>query len=448
MGAVGGGRRSGPSVIILIFSLIDMLAARMIVCRDECTGKEQQERKGQIMTETPIQETTSEDSAAAVAPQPPKGREKKRWFVVVILVIIAVALAAALTLLTIEGVRKLRENPDFSWTSRNMIAIYFTAGIIAFFVVFPIVSRTFKQKSNPKHLAYWLCFAILVMTGFWTWSAISTMRLSPDFSYDDPQAIALYFASGIAGFAILAFVALMRRATTRWEMEQRLHNDKDIHDWLVIFNWTKKILHIPTVVCAFLAAFIVSLYPEWGKTVGAAWFCVWLFCHIIEDNNIGLAVAIAIFVAVVLFVALAVFGGVLGVIGEFIAKRIHITASPALYIGFGLAYLASIAMSYIKGLFYYVALEPNQMIVQFKIGEDGETFQRMQYDARVEATVDIFEWFFFDMATIKIQFRDGKRSPMEFYVGRIKKKAGWLSAVLGVTAIDRAERIDRPNSTA
>lgn len=412
----------------------------------ECICKEQQEREGVIMTEKPIQEITSEDSAAAVAPQPPKGREKKRWFVVVILVIIAVALAVALTLLTIEGVRKLQENPDFSWTSRDMIAIYFTAGVIAFFVVFPIIRRTFRKKSNPKHLAYWLCFAILVMTGFWTWNVITTMKMSPDFSYDNPRAVALYFASGIVGFAILAFVALMRRATTRWEMEQRLHNDKDIHDWLVIFNWTKKILHIPTVVCAFLAAFIVWLYPEWSKTAGAAWFCVWLFCHIIEDNNIGLAVAVAIFVGVVLFAALAIFGGVLHDIVE-IAKLISITASPALYIGFGLAYLASIAMSYIKGLFYYVALEPNQMIVQFKIGEDGETFQRMQYDARVEATVDIFEWFFFNTATIKIQFRDGKRSPMEFYVGRIKKKAGWLSAVLGVTAIDRAERTDTPSST-
>jgi len=399
------------------------------------------------MTETPIQENAPHDSATAAAvPQPPEGREKKRWFVVVILVIIAVALAAALTLLMIEGVRKLQENPDFSWTSRDMIAIYFTAGVITFFVVFPIVRRMFKKKSNPKHLAYWLCFAILVMTGFWTWNAIATMRQSPDFSYDNSQAIALYFASGIMGFAILSFVALMRRATTRWEMEQRLANDDDIHDWLVIFNWSKKILHVPTVVCAFMAAFVVWLYPEWGKPVGAAWFCVWFLCHIIEDNNIGLAVAVAIFVGVVLFVALAVFGGVLGDIVE-VARLISITASPALYIGFGLAYLASIAMSYIKGLFYYVALEPNQMIVQFKIGEDGETFQRMQYDARVEATVDIFEWFFFNTATIKIQFRDGKRSPMEFYVGRIKKKAGWLSAVLGVTAIDRADRTSRPNST-
>jgi len=395
------------------------------------------------MSQTQIQENTPEETApVAAAPQPTKGREKKRWFVVVILVIIAAGLIAGLTPLTIKGVHKLQENPDFTWTSRNMIAGYFTAAVIAFFVFFPVVRRLFKKKSNPKYLAYWLCFAILVMTGFWTWSTISTMKQSPDFSHDDPRAVALYFASGIACFGILAFMALMRRATTRWEMEQRLANDDDIHDWLVIFNWTKKILHVPTVIFAFLAAFIVWLYPESGKIVGAVWFCVWLFCHIIEDNNIGLSAAVAIFVGGLLLAALAVFGGVFGDIID-LFKSITITASPALYIGFGLAYLTSIVLSYIKGLFYYVALEPNQMIVQFKIGEDGETFQRMQYDARVEAAVDIFEWFFFNTATIKIQFRDGKRSPMEFYVGRIKKKAEWLSAVLGVTAIDRAKRTDK-----
>jgi hypothetical protein len=145
------------------------------------------------------------------------------------------------------------------------------------------------------------------------------------------------------------------------------------------------------------------------------------------------------FVAVLLFIVLAIFGGVLDDIAA-LARLISLTASPSLYIGFGLVYLISILISYIKGLFYYVAIEPNQMIVQFKIGEDGETFQRTQYDARVEATADIFEWFFFDTATIKIQFRDGKRSPMEYYVGRIRRKARYLSAVLGVTAIDRAKR--------
>jgi hypothetical protein len=386
-------------------------------------------------SETPTEPDQAKDVTASMPAQPISAREKKRTFVMIVLLLIV---AMSSILFAIWGVQRLQEKPGFSWTSRNMVALYATSGAFAFFAVAFFMHRKYKQ-SSPKHLAYWLCFTLLGLNGLWTWQALRAMRQAADFSWTFPKAIALYFASGILSFGILAFLVLMRRATTRWEMEERLRLDGDIHDWLVLFNWTKKILHVPTICCSFLAAFAVWLFPEAGKVVGALWFCVWLFCHTIEDNDIGLSVAIAMFVCVLLFVVLAIFGGVLDDIAD-LARLISLTASPSLYIGFGLVYLISILISYIKGLFYYVAIEPNQMIVQFKIGEDGETFQRTQYDARVEATADIFEWFFFDTATIKIQFRDGKRSPMEYYVGRIRRKARYLSAVLGVTAIDRARR--------
>jgi len=385
--------------------------------------------------ETAPEPAQATDSMPPLSSQPMSAGEKKRKLVMIVLLVGAVV---GFILLAVWGVQRLQEKPGFAWTSRGMVAVYITIGVLAFFAAASFVHRKRKQ-SSPKHLAYWLCFTLLGLNGLWTWLALRTIRQAPDFSWTIPKAIALYFASGILSFGILAFVILMRRATTRWEMEERLRLDGDINDWLVIFNWTKKILHVPTICCAFVAAFVVWLFPEAGKVVGAVWFCVWLFCHTIEDNDIGLAVAIAMFVGVLLFVVLAIFGGVLDDIAD-LARLISLTASPSLYIGFGLVYLISIIISYIKGLFYYVAIEPNQMIVQFKIGEDGETFQRTQYDARVEATADIFEWFFFDTATIKIQFRDGKRSPLEYYVGGIRRKARYLSAVLGVTAIDRAKR--------
>jgi MFS family permease len=374
-----------------------------------------------------------------------KAKNKKRWFVVVILLMMIVGMIVAFIPFAMKGVEKLRrDNPDFSWASKTMVSIYFTLAVLFLFTVAFAVKKYFKDKSNPKHLAYVLCFALLAMAGLWTWSAVGAMQGAADFSWRSTKAIALYFASGIFCFGIIAFMGLMRRATTRWDMEARLgarHKAKAISHWLVIFNWTRKILHIPTIVFAFLAAFIMWLYSDSeniesiGSIVGAIWFCVWLFCHTIEDNNISLSVAIALFGGLLLFTVLAIFGEVDDeIIGA--VQTIRIFASPALYLGFGLAYLTSIGLSYVKGLFYYVAIEPNQMIVQFKIGEDGETFQRMQYDARVEATVDIFEWFFYDTATIKIQFHGGKRSPMEYYVGRIKRKAEWLSAVLGVTAVE------------
>lgn len=386
-------------------------------------------------TDTPQTKVEADDSVKAPSAPAMSAGEKKRKLMMIVLL---GAAALSFVVFAVWGVLKLRERPDFTWTSRAMIMGYITMGALAFFVAAFFLHKKYK-RSSPKNLAYWLCFTLLGLNGLWTWLALRTMRQAEDFSWTDTKAIALYFGSGIVSFGILAFVVLMRRATTRWEMEERLRQDDDIHDWLVIFNWSKKILHVPTICCSFVAAFVVWLFPQSGEVVGAVWFCVWLFCHTIEDNDIGLAAAIAMFVGVLLFLVLAIFGGVLDDIAD-LARLISLTASPSLYIGFGMIYLISILISYIKGLFYYVAIEPNQMIVQFKIGEDGETFQRSQYDARVEASTDIFEWFFFDMATIKIQFRDGKRSPLEYYVGRIRRKARYLSAVLGVTAIDRAKR--------
>jgi hypothetical protein len=214
----------------------------------------------------------------------------------------------------------------------------------------------------------------------------------------------------------------------------------------VIFNWSKKIIHVPTIAASFIAALIVSWRPDDPKLnmiVGAVWFAVWLFCHTIEEYDFNLAVCIAMFVSLVLFMVLIVFAGLMLKLCKFVAE-IDITASPHLYLGVGLIYLVSVAISYVKGLFYYVALEPNQMVVQYRIGEDGQTFQRARYDATIEATHDIFEWFFYDMATLTIHFRDGKNPPLQFFITGIRKKADKLGDVLGVTAIDREDK-HQPN---
>jgi len=268
--------------------------------------------------------------------------------------------------------------------------------------------------------------------------ALEKIQEDSKFRWDCPQVIALYFGVGITVFTIIAFIALMRRATTRWEMEIRL--DKEHESWLVIFNWTKKILHIPTIICSVPAALIVWRLPPDSphiQIVGATWFCVWLFCHTIEDYDFSFAVTLAIAVSIVLFLVLTVFGHVLGTIAD-CARLISIFASPALYLGIGIAYMISIVISYIRGLFYYVAITPNQMIIQSKIGEDGETIQRRKYDAKVEASTDVIEWLVYNVGSLKIWFHEGGREPMSFYVSGIRKKSAWLLDVLEVTSVEAA----------
>lgn len=395
----------------------------------------------------PVQNGT-EGSLQAATIQPQKASEKKRRFVVVILAIIALAVIAAFSTCTVLGIKRLQQNPDFSWKSRNMVAIYITATVSALIVLAIVVQVKSKRKrSSKKRLAYWICLLLLALIGFWTWTTLDGMLSAPENpkTIRDAEPIAVCFASGIVSFVIIAFVILLNRAKTRWEMEERLFNEKG-EDYLVIFNWTKKILHLPTVIASFLAALIVWVCVSkdgdpagTARTVpvivGAAWFCVWLVCHTIEDYDFNLTTVIALFAAVLLVIVLASFGNAWDEIGK-VLHKISITASPALYIGFGIAYSASIALSYVKGVFYYVAIEPNQITVQHKIGEDAETFQKMHYDVRVETAVDIFEWFFYDTGTIEITFHGGKRTPIDCYVGGIRKKAPRLGNILGVMAVE------------
>jgi hypothetical protein len=383
-------------------------------------------------------------------------------------------------------IRSMRQSEDFTWTGSRAVAVYVSAAIVGFLaMVFTAWMRRSirlwklqqrergkkKTRFNPKPLTYALCTVLLGVIAWMTWAALERMqaraqeqtlnkiealkdtgafsRMQPleqmeaieriqqatKFRWNCPQAVALYFGVGILGFGILAFMLLMRRATTRWEMEIRLSEEHE--SWLVVFNWTKKILHVPTIVCSFPAALIVWYFPAKAELIGLSWFCVWLFCHTIEDYDFSFAVSIAIGASIFLFVVLTVFGGVIDDMYDY-AKLISIFASPALYLGFGLAYLTSILVSYIRGLFHYVAITPNQMIIQSRIGEDGETIQRRKYDAQIEAATDVVEWYVYNAGSLKIWFHEGRREPMSFYVSGIRKKSRWLFDVLEVTSIETA----------
>ncbi|MFC1633669.1 hypothetical protein ACFL5Z_02410 [Planctomycetota bacterium] len=419
-----------------------------------------------------------------------------------------------LVLLALDGVWTwaIIRNMKADLKSSEAVAVYISAGIAAILIIAYIAwmrrairdwnrkqrerSQKKKKRFNPKPLVYMLCVVLLGVLAWLTYFALAKMKDDLGFQWNCPQALALYFAVGISASGIIVFIILMQRATTRWEMEVRLA--KEHESWLVIFDWTHKILHGPTIICSFLAAFILCFsegglrikdandvnqdttvvasgisqsetapavdvsqsatapaptsevlqdakvskkeeasYTTLALVVGAIWFCVWLFCHTIEDYDFSFAVSLAMIFIVLLSVVLIVFGGAHYRIVE-CAKGIRIAASPTFYLAVGIAYSISIIVSYIRGLFYYVAITPNQMIIQSKIGEDGETIQRRRYDARVEAATDVIEWLVYNVGSLKIWFHDGRMAPMSFYVSGIRKKSQWLLDVLEVTTVEES----------
>lgn len=69
--------------------------------------------------------------------------------------------------------------------------------------------------------------------------------------------IAMYIAVGLAIAAVGAWLILRRTVRTRLRMQKVMKLDPDINDWLVIFNWTPKILYAPTIIASLAACLLV-----------------------------------------------------------------------------------------------------------------------------------------------------------------------------------------------
>jgi hypothetical protein len=97
--------------------------------------------------------------------------------------------------------------------------------------------------------------------------------------------------------------------------------------------------------------------------------------------------------------------------------------------------LVAVAISWIRGLFYYVALTPNYMNVQTGPTESGEQVSREGYGTRID-TGDFLERLL-GFGRIMITFNDRRRPPIICLVARIGKKANKLEALRGKLAVDR-----------
>ncbi|MEN6334752.1 MAG: hypothetical protein ABFE01_10860, partial [Phycisphaerales bacterium] len=96
--------------------------------------------------------------------------------------------------------------------------------------------------------------------------------------------------------------------------------------------------------------------------------------------------------------------------------------------------LLTIAISWLQGLFYYVAITPNFLNVQVGPAEAGEQIGREDYNTKVD-TADFLERLL-GFGRISITFKDKSRPPLTLLVWRIEKKAEMLERVRAKFAID------------
>lgn len=265
--------------------------------------------------------------------------------------------------------------------------------------------------------------------------------------------IALYIAMGIALGGVVAWLLLRRTLRTRIGVQRNLRLDPDLNDWLVVFGWTPKVLYVPTMLTAVLAAFGMFLHESgWSifaginpRTIGGFWFAVFFLNFLIEeyDINIRMLLLSAVGVGFVLL-WLHLVGGVL----SFLRLFRHLAFSIS---GMGYLLIASIGaltigISWLRGLFHYVAITPNYINIQAGPAEAGEQIGREDFSTRVD-TSDFLERLL-GFGRICITFKEKGRPPLGLLVWRVNHKAEMLEKVRAKYAIDYPQQAAPPRPQA
>jgi hypothetical protein len=262
--------------------------------------------------------------------------------------------------------------------------------------------------------------------------------------------IALYIAVGAGAASLVAWAVLRKTVRTRLRMEKSIREDPDINDWLIVFNWTPKILYVPTIIASLLASLRMHLKGAgWvfghlsPEIVGGVWFGIVFLNLLVEEYNISVKVLVITVVSVGFFLLwLHLLGWVVPFLRLFRHLALSISATGFLLVA--VIGVLTILISWLKGLFYYVTITPNYMNIQEGPTESGKHIGREDYNTVVD-TSDFLERLM-GFGRIVIIFKDMKKQPIVLLVWRIYRKAQLLEKVRGKFAIDMDARLAQVQS--
>ena len=304
-----------------------------------------------------------------------------------------------------------------------------------------------KNDAKPKRRKTKIIFLIIALIGVavatWAFIRYAVPRMS-EMNWVSNQMIALYIALGILAVAVVAWLILRRTLRTRLRMQKAMRDDPDVNDWLVIFNWTSKVLYVPTIIASLLAAGLMFLSEAdvWffgsipGVVIGGFWLAVFFVNFLVEEYSISIKILLISLVTLGCFLLwLHLLGWVVDFLRLF--KHLALSINATGYLLIGIIGLLTIFISWFKGLFYYMTITPNYMNLQEGPTESGEQIGREDYNSRID-TSDFLERLM-GFGRIIITFKDRKREPITVLVWRIQKRAQMLERVRAKFAIDHLQ---------
>jgi hypothetical protein len=268
-----------------------------------------------------------------------------------------------------------------------------------------------------------------------------------DWNWAWDKYVILAVPFGLVVLAALVFLLLRHTLRTRYRVARQLELDQDINEWLICFDWSRKVLYLPAIAMSFVGAFVMLLV-QWGvlagtdvhgkvalvpQVIGGLWLLAFLISFLVDEYEMSVKIlAIIVLLVLLLVLWLHLLGWLMGFLR--LLGRVSVSMSWQGFLFIGLLFSVGIVVSWIKGLFYYIAITPNYMNMQVGLTETGEQVSREDYSTRID-TGDFLERIM-GFGRIVITFRDNRRLPLSLLVGRIGKKASTLESIRGKLAVD------------
>lgn len=308
-----------------------------------------------------------------------------------------------------------------------------------------VEKKTDSQAKRRNKIIIILCIALLSgVVGVWLFIRYAVPKAA-ELGWVSNQMIALYIAVGVVVIAVVAWFILRKTLRSRLRMGKAMKLDPDINDWLIIFNWTPKILYVPTIVASLVASVLMYLREADvlffgslpGVVIGGCWLAVFFLNFLVEEYNISIKILMISLVSLGCFLLwLHLLGWVMGFLRLF--RHLPLSINGTGYLLISLIGVSTIFFSWLKGLFYYMTITPNYMNLQEGPTESGEQIGREDYNSRID-TSDFLERLM-GFGKIIITFKDRKREPITVLVWRIRKKAQMLEKVRAKFAIDYPQK--------
>ncbi len=253
-------------------------------------------------------------------------------------------------------------------------------------------------------------------------------------NWTSTQIIVFIAPFAIILLGVILWLFMRRSIRTRFRMDQQLKKDPDISEWLVVFGWTRKVIYLPVIVLSLVFFVLSLLIKEPSGTMGAIWLGFFLVNFMIEEYDAGIKELLLLVLGLGGMVLWLSYLHWLDDLWLFLGG-ISADMNGVAYLIFALIFLVAICVSWIRGLFFYVAFTPNYVNIQKGPTESGQQIGREEISTIVD-TEDLLERMF-GFGSIVVTFRDARREDIRLLVWGIGKKSRKLESIRGAIVIER-----------